>query len=83
MIMRKKERERTTFSPVFAKGIRVIARTYKLLGEFKNGKARERVSRRSTEQQPRGAEVGSEVKLGSVTREGWGGRFHHNNFPGH
>lgn len=42
MIMRKKERERTTSSPVFAKGIRVIARTYKLLGEFKNGKARER-----------------------------------------
>lgn len=42
MTMRKKERERTTSSPVFAKGIRVIARTYKLLGEFKNGKARER-----------------------------------------
>lgn len=40
--MRRKERERTTSSPVFAKGIRVIARTYKLLGEFKNGKARER-----------------------------------------
>lgn len=66
------------------KGICVIARAYKLSEEF----AREREGERDAESidsksDPAMPEVGSEVKLGSVTREGWGGRFHHNNFPGH